>query len=264
MGLTYLSNYKWFQVTREERFFCAHLYFLIQEHGVPQFLSYINQKHQKNLNESDYWEIGYEVCFYRDLWNLKGKQTELFSPKRTFDLCLFSEKVIIIIEAKADQQFESDQLSNFEKDIEQVKIETGVQDVFLFGLKSSKYDVPNEYLSVFNGPILDWSDLSVLYNNDPILQRANDIFDPDKEMRYGKNNISGYMTGIQLQEQYDKGNRFFVGRSQGIDGLTLKNDIQSGKWKSQKYETNAETKSAPNKNWFSLSQFIEMVKGMQN
>ena len=111
MGLPYLKNKKWSQVTRDERFFCAHLYNLILKRGIPEFLSFINNTYKTDLTESCYWEIGYEVCFYRDLWHLHGRKTELYSPKRTFDLCLFSEKTIVIIEAKADQQFDLNQLN---------------------------------------------------------------------------------------------------------------------------------------------------------
>ncbi len=231
MGLSYLNGKTWSEVTRDERFFCSHLYNLIINNGIAQFLSYLNEKHRVNFDTNTYWEIGYEVCFYRDFWHLNGKKTKLFSPKRTFDLCLFSEKAIIIIEAKSDQRFEADQLESFEKDKNQVIAETHVKSIFLIGLKSSKYQVPTEFELVFNGPILSWGELATFYNNDSILQRANDIFDPGKEISYGKNNKSGYMTGLQLQKHYSNGEEFFVGRSGGLNGSILRKDIESGNWK---------------------------------
>lgn len=261
MGLSYLNGKTWYEVTRDERFFCSQLYSLILNNGIGKFISYINEKHRTNFNTNAYWEIGYEVCFYRDLWQLKDKKAQLFSPKRTFDLCLFSEESIIIIEAKSDQKFEADQLASFDKDKKQILLETSVKSVFLFGLISSKYQdqIPSEFKVVFNGPIMTWEELSAFYNNDTILKRADDIFDPDK-ISYGKNNKSGYMTGLQLQKQFFNGKEFIVGRTGGLRGPILKNDIESGGWKNQKYETDTMTKTIPNNNWFQLSDFIKLIE----
>jgi len=49
----------------------------------------------------------------------------IFSPKRTFDLCPFSDGVIVIIQSKAQQPFEEEQLRAFDRAREQVKVETG-------------------------------------------------------------------------------------------------------------------------------------------
>ena len=81
------------------------------------------------------------------------------------------------------------------------------------GLISNKYQMSSECKVIFNGPILSWRELAVLYNNDPILQRANDIFDPNNALSFGRNNLSGYMTGLQLQKIYLAGRDFYVGRS---------------------------------------------------
>ena len=42
---------------------------------------------------ADEWEPAFEACFYRDIWQLRGREGELYSPKRTFDLCLFFGRV---------------------------------------------------------------------------------------------------------------------------------------------------------------------------
>lgn len=260
MSLSYLNYKTWSEVTRDERFFCSHLFYLIEENGISDFLNYLNLKYDCTFDTSCYWEIAYEACFYRDLWQLRKRKTKLYSPKRTFDLCLLSENSIIIIEAKSKQNFEIDQVESFKRDKEQVKIETGVEKVYLSGLKSSKCPVPPEIEIAFNGPVFTWDELSTYYNNDKILQRADDIYDPNKEMSYGKNNLSGYMTGFDLLEENKKGSKFYVGRFGGLKGRMLKSDIASGEWQTTKYETNKICKKAPNSNWFLLSDFVSLIK----
>ena len=108
MGFSYLDGKRWAQVTREERFFCAHLFGLLDEDSEMQkMLSYINDRTGIALPRDVEWELAFEVCFYRDLRHLEKNKGELHSPKRTFDLCLFSEGAIVILEAKAQQDFEA-------------------------------------------------------------------------------------------------------------------------------------------------------------
>ena len=109
MGLSYLEGRSWWEVSREERFFCAQLFHLVQQGGLVRFLSYLNARHDAGLVVDANWELAYEVCFYRDLWQSRGKKRRPFSKKRTFDLCLFSDETIVVIEAKAQQKFDDDQ-----------------------------------------------------------------------------------------------------------------------------------------------------------
>lgn len=49
------------------------------------------------------WDLGYEVCLYRDVLWQKGGLSAVgleLPPKRTFDLCLFGERALVVIEAK--------------------------------------------------------------------------------------------------------------------------------------------------------------------
>ena len=257
MGLVYLDGKSWAQVSRAERFFCAHLFELIQRNGVISFLQYLNTTHKTELNENSNWEIAYEACFYRDLWQHRGRKGSLFSPKRTFDLCLLSDSAIVVIEAKAHQEFEVDQLTSFEKDKSQLKKETQVNTVLLSGLASSRYNVSQKIRSYFNGPYLTWDELASLYNNDAILRRANDIYDP---VTYGKNNVSGYITGGELAAAYANGEEFMVGRNGGITGPAIAHDIASSGWETRKYETNREATDAINSNWFWLSEFMDIIE----
>jgi hypothetical protein len=125
MGFKYLSdknfsNGTWSQITREERYFCSHLYhFLIGKE--KEFVSWLNETLKTNLNTDQEWEVSFEVCFYRDYYKLKEKKLPEELRKRTFDLCLFSATDIIIIEAKVQQPFHPDQINFLKQDIIRVK-----------------------------------------------------------------------------------------------------------------------------------------------
>lgn len=49
-----------------------------------------------------------------------------------------------------------------------------------------------------------------------------------------------------------------MGRSGGLPGSTLAEDIYSGNWRNQEYEVSSSAEP-PNKNWFHISEFIELV-----
>lgn len=62
----------------------------------------MNLRTDINVEQNDKWKVGYEVCFYRDWFKAQGQSAKKlgFSGKRTFDLCFFSNKAMVIIEAK--------------------------------------------------------------------------------------------------------------------------------------------------------------------
>lgn len=171
MGFSYLNGNNWLDVTREERSFCAHLYWDIKGNE-KKFISWLNTKHM-GLNTECEWEIAYEVCFYRDLLKAKGmpvNPTE-YSAKRTFDLCLLSEDAIIIIEVKAQQPFYKSQVVTFQKDKGDIKSITNKDiDVYVIALASSRYfenynkHGKNDLLSNFDKKIT-WEDMHLLFNN---------------------------------------------------------------------------------------------------
>jgi len=120
---SYLGDQSWLQITREERFYCSHLYHSILGKE-KEFVKWLNTKTELSLDERTDWEISFEVCFYRDFLKSKGKtiidynrkhQTS-FSQKRTFDLCLFSNRRILIIEAKVQQGFTIKQIDEIKED----------------------------------------------------------------------------------------------------------------------------------------------------
>ena len=116
-----LEDNNWEDITREERFFCSELFSFIKNNE-KDFVKFLNKECNSDFDEMCNWDSGYEVCFYRDFLKSKKrgiKKTE-FPQKRTFDLCLFSNECIIIIEAKVQQPFRSRQNKEIEKDKERI------------------------------------------------------------------------------------------------------------------------------------------------
>ncbi len=177
MGIPYFENKSWAEITREERYFCAILYFHASKNP-KDFANWIidtaNLNTDHKLDSNGDWELGYEVCLYRDyLWH-KDKDNEKpnkFSRKRTFDLCLFGEKAVIIIEAKVHERFRSDQIASVSEDRENIKDVLGEKlKVKAVALASNTYfENQEEYgkdglLNGFNGRIT-WEQLAIKYNN---------------------------------------------------------------------------------------------------
>jgi hypothetical protein len=177
-----LDNESWTDITRDERFFCSHLYNAILNHerGVAGFVDLINGKCNLGLLVTDNWELGYEVCFYRDLAYRFPERYERLSPKRTFDLCLLSDKCIVIIEAKAFQGFDLAQVKDFDNDrgkIKQLGLE-GVENIYLIALASSRYNLTNSKTCEYFDGNLTWKYLSETYDNgsaSPLLNYADGL-----------------------------------------------------------------------------------------
>jgi hypothetical protein len=152
MGFDYLNGLNWKDVTRDERYFCAELYFEIKQDTLA-FVKWLKEYNVTPISDEEMkaeWEIGFEVCFYRDYIFKHGDDTgeksirnSKYSQKRTFDLCLFSQNRIIIIEAKAQQGFETNQNEEFRKDISDMltllKKDTTNFNVSVIALASSIY-----------------------------------------------------------------------------------------------------------------------------
>ena len=187
MPFSYLGGKKWIEISREERLFCAELYF--QYRNKPcQLVEMLtnfwpsgsstdrtNRGHDFVPNPQSKWELAYEVCLYRDVLKSqdKGIKATEYPIKRTFDLCLFSNEQIIVIEAKANQYFDKKQLLTFDDDVKLIKKLFDLnQDfpVYLVGIKSSYYQ-PNPETRGHFDLILDWKSF-----NGELFQRADDIY----------------------------------------------------------------------------------------
>lgn len=191
MGLEYFisqeqENMRWGNITREERYFCSHLYHYYRGKE-NNFIKLVDKKDspKKSLNfskeelkEDYYWELGYEVCFYRDYSRFTSKTNDC-SKKRTFDLCLFSPSRIIIIEAKAHGGFKDHDFENLGKDITAVKETIGKQGddnftVNTVGICSSRYNCRKTTRDKFD-LMITWKDI-YLETNDKVFHRADEIY----------------------------------------------------------------------------------------
>ena len=194
---------KWDNITRDERYFCSELFHNLKS-DQTSFLSLVkkgvNEEKDdkerldflKNI-ETEKFDVGFEVCFYRDMlkWNqLEIGKTEL-PHKRTFDLALFSEDAIIIIEAKAQQGFDTKQLIEFKKDKRRVKklfdiIKMKVPKIFIVGLHSGRYAPKSKTISYFDS-MIKWDDIAEKYTDSKdIFIHANDIYPNKKDSKKSK------------------------------------------------------------------------------
>lgn len=198
MSISYLHNIPWQEWSREERFFCLSLY----EHAkqdIKKFAALISKKSGLNFSSEENWDLGFEVCLYRDvLFGVGRKVSETdFSVKRTFDLCLFSESKVIIIEAKVASIFTTTDITNLNKDKQDIPVliqaslelkkgenKTPNIEVLAIALASSTYfknhdkHGKKEILKSFDGRIT-WNDMYDAYS-DPILKQANRLYKPKK------------------------------------------------------------------------------------
>ncbi|GHT24232.1 hypothetical protein FACS189430_08800 [Bacteroidia bacterium] len=178
MKIKFLNNQSWNEVSREERFFCAKLYSQMELDVVPML-------DLLGINKDKQFDIGYEVCFYRDVLKAHGKrvsQTRLPS-KRTFDLMLISDDELHIIEAKAQQRFDGVQFENIDNDKEHInalfeKIGQNKPEVQIHALISSNYHPKPTTKSHFNGEPIFWKDVAEKYTAaKEIFMRADKIYE---------------------------------------------------------------------------------------
>lgn len=196
MTINYLAGKPWSDWSREERFFCSVLYHLASKDQATKddFAAWlIKEAGLTSVRDKVGWELGYEVCFYRDyLHGLKREvdpQTKLkrktareqgLPVKRTFDLCLFGPKTIIIIEAKCAEGFDTKQLGHFRDDLRIIRDEIpelAEVNVELVALASSAYVQDSKVLKTepFTGKPITWLQVYEKYG-DAQLQRADELY----------------------------------------------------------------------------------------
>ena len=178
----------WVEITREERYFCAELFFEVRK-DLKKFIRFLNKFTNLDLNENKVWEIGYEVCFYRDYLFDIGKSVRLepYHDKRTFDLCLFSYNQIVIIEAKVFQSFDEKQIGYLKNDIEE-----DIHNLLKTSKESLKVNGVLLYSSIKPKPEFDhiiklesftWADLYSYYPEIKIYNVANEVPSKPKPKR---------------------------------------------------------------------------------
>lgn len=187
MGLKYFNNNNWIYISREERLYCAHLYFQIRK-DVPAFVEWLNEITTMNLPINCNWEIGYEVCLYRDYLYSQGTPIRTinkarqnpYPEKRTFDLCLFSEHNIVIIEAKVCEKFHGKQLNDMLSDVNLIKELLDKElNIHTLLLVQSKYVESKNFLRTQKNRTafpyaISWKEMDELYPSD-VFERADEL-----------------------------------------------------------------------------------------
>jgi hypothetical protein len=178
MSFTYLNNQTWTQITRDERFFCCELYHEIKK-DTATFIRFLQTKLPAIESESKV-EVGFEVCFFRDyikhIGEANGNKSvkgSVYSQKRTFDLCLFTDTYIAVIEAKAHTGFNTVQLNSFEEDKQNIRLLLGDKcpEIYSIALTADGYSPKKASVKGFDC-MINWKEMHELYPN-PVFLRAN-------------------------------------------------------------------------------------------
>lgn len=202
MTLPYLKNGSWSKTTREERQYCAELYSLINKpDALNNFVQKVNEKkdafdpEKNNRIPINPEEIGFEVNLFRDesFYRRIGMKDQNFPKSRHYDMCLFYINELVIIEAKAEQSLDLDQLNGESERIRGLYKTANVPhlcpEIGFFFILSSKYTT-SEIRKVRLTDILTalgektkyygcatWCDLSDVYENKKeSFQRADSIY----------------------------------------------------------------------------------------
>jgi len=160
------------------------LYGLAQPHP-SDFARLIIQESAIDLDTGGDWDLGYEVAFYRDyLWpTSQTARQRKYPAKRTFDLCLFGNASMIVIEAKVFERFTRHQNDEFASDAQLVNGIPGLEGIKVrtVALASSKYftnaaiHAKPEALEVFDGAV-SWATLAGSFDDNRLLQRADALY----------------------------------------------------------------------------------------
>ncbi len=112
MPQAYLQGHDWSDLTREERFYCGALAEHARRDPLPlvRRLRELAQGRMQAVacDTAGDWEVAADVYLYRDfLWHQgrKARPPE-FSAQRTFDVCLFGARDLILIEAEIGAPFD--------------------------------------------------------------------------------------------------------------------------------------------------------------
>ncbi len=258
-----------------QNFEFIHLFFRLIE-NFPQNLSIQPDSVHNNIQFLTEYSL-------KESANFSGKKfIDLPSTKDTPDLVILITKpelYLIVIEAK---MFSSAFIDKFK---EQIEAQEKIIDCIKSNLKIKKENifhiglVPKNYFSNYiqtNCQMLYWEDIIDAYKN---ILGKNYFFETLKlalnnystlnsssDGAFGSfgQNMEDKLSGLDIVNLYKSGKNFWVGRGGGINGKTLKTDIEFGGWKTFKYEVNFTENSEPNRNWFSSKKFVELVNNEEN
>lgn len=166
------------EITRTEVFFTSYLH-----HAFITSPFLFERLLLKSIGIDDTVKIvdsSYEVCLFRDMAKIgyiSIRENKAFE-KLTFDnVFVLSDNSLILIEAQAQQGFNSKQIKNLE--LARHKIETSTlpcERVYLIGLCSSKYSPKADTIKRFNG-VITWAEVAECFKNEhAIFERADNIY----------------------------------------------------------------------------------------
>jgi hypothetical protein len=211
----------------------------------------------------------------------KNKFQKIPKSKETPDIIILikgdsGEKILVILEAKMFDNTTASKLEDQLNDQQEVIVKNIANElnieksnIFHFAL------IPEELFQQvqkhgFSYPTLTWDDLLSEYRKfqtddyfmsllEYALVSYSDLV--SYAVGYGQNN-DGVMKGLEIYNKHKQGNNLvnFVGRNYGLHGDEFSNDIRTGNWEKQKYEISFGNEK-PNRNWFSVDDFIDAVTG---
>ncbi len=206
MGLPYFNDKSWSDITRDERTFCADLYYhLKQTNNVRKFTKALLKKVKiDNIDLSGEIEMAFEVAYYRDvIFNSEygdGENITRFANKRsiqgllkrTFDLCIFLPNDIIIIEAKAAESLTNKQMTEFiydKKSIKALHRDLGLNEVnvHLIGLVSGEYKYSPATEEIFKKKIITWENIEEFNVDYKMTESLKTVYSKTGKVRTAKN-----------------------------------------------------------------------------
>ncbi|MFO7914631.1 MAG: hypothetical protein R6U43_02950 [Candidatus Krumholzibacteriales bacterium] len=120
----------------------------------------------------------------------------------------------------------------------------------------------------FNYPVILWEDIYDIYRklfgDDYFLEILRIAISSYEELvsrsaQYGMN-CEEQLKGEYIYQNYKRGtlDKIVMGRNYGFYGNLLSEDISSGTWREQVYETSS-AENPPNRNWFYIKEFVERI-----
>ena len=123
------------------------------------------------------------------------------------------------------------------------------------------------YVSRSEYQIVTWEELYQKYKDVcrddyflHLLKLALDLYPELQSHPWISSNCELKICGREIYEKYKQGALAVktMGRDKGLDGECLRRDIESGRWKTQQYETSSQ-ECLPTDNWFLIQEFVKRV-----
>lgn len=181
-------------------------------------------------------------------------------------------KILIAIEAKMYDNPTGDKLKtqmNNQRDniLEYLKERLEISKIYHYALLPGP--LFNEVKKAgFNYPVILWEDIYNIYkefsDNDYFLEILRVAINSYEELvsrsaQYGIN-CEERLQGQYIYDNYKRGTlaKIVMGRNYGFYGDLLSEDIRSGTWRKQYYETSS-AENPPNRNWFYIKEFVDRI-----